>query len=174
MAEQSDDMSLGRKLMEDKTVDRIMDQLTTNLDVNDVLSKCLSEGLVTVNDMSRIGVTLSSGNNAEAVRDLMSCVKRSPPGYLKKFCGILSDSKSKFLIQYVEQQHRHIKSEVNLASSDVANTSTVHSASSSVYIMTIYVIDRSYGFGKYIIHAIISVISNVILFLLLYFFLGKR
>ena len=37
----------------------------------------------------------------------MSHVKRSAPGYLKTFCDILNDSKSNFLVRYVEEEYRN-------------------------------------------------------------------
>ena len=90
----------GKKI-EDKTIDRLMDDFTRNLDVDDILAKCLSKGLITEEDMGRIGATVKNGRTAEAVRDLMSRVKRSAPGYLSKFYEILLDSKSDFLAPYV-------------------------------------------------------------------------
>ena len=92
----------GKKI-EDKTVDRLMDEFTTNLDVGDILAKCLSKELITGDDMSRIDATIKNGRTAEAVRDLMSRVKRSAPGYLTKFYEILLDSKSEFLAPYVAE-----------------------------------------------------------------------
>lgn len=90
-------MSLETKKIEDRTVDRLMDQLTKNLDVDDILGRCLSEELITDEDMGRIGATIKAGKNTEAGRDLMSRVKRSFPGYLETFYKILLDSKSNFL-----------------------------------------------------------------------------
>ena len=96
-------MSLEGKKFEDKTIDRLMDVFTKNLDVDDILAKCLEEELITDEDLSRIGATLRGGRNNDAVRDLMSRIKKSAPGYLEKFYVILDDSKSKFLAPYVEQ-----------------------------------------------------------------------
>ena len=90
----------GKKI-EDKTIDRLMDDLTRNLDVEDILAKCLSKELITDDDMGRIGAIVKNGRTAEAVRDLMLHVKKSAPGYLTKFYEILLDSKSEFLAPYV-------------------------------------------------------------------------
>ena len=99
-------MSLEEKKIEDKTIDRLMDKFTSNLDADDIVDKCLSKGLITENDLSRIGATLKHGRTAQAVRDLMLSVKRSAPGYLKTFCGILNDSKSSFLVPCIEEEYR--------------------------------------------------------------------
>ena len=99
-------MSLEEKEIEDETIDRFMDKFTNHLDVDSILDKCLSKGLITANDMSKINATLKGGGTAQAVRDLMLCVKRSPPGYLTTFCGILNDSKSSFLVPYIEELYR--------------------------------------------------------------------
>lgn len=96
-------MALDGKKIEDRTVDRLMDDLTRNLEVNDVIDKCLSEELITEEDLSRITATVNAGKKAEAVRDLMSHVKRSAPGYLTTFYGILKDSKSSFLAPTVAE-----------------------------------------------------------------------
>ena len=96
-------MSLEGKKIEDRTVDRLMDQLTSNLEVNDVADKCLAEELITSDDLARITATVNAGRKTEAVRDLMLHVKRSPPGYLEKFYSILNDSKSSFLAPYVRE-----------------------------------------------------------------------
>ena len=96
-------MSLEGKKIEDKTIDRLMDEFTRNLDVNDVADKSLSKELITSNDLDRITATVNAGKKTEAVRDLMSHVKRSPPGYLETFYGILQDSKSSFLAPYVAE-----------------------------------------------------------------------
>ena len=90
-------MSLEGKRIEDKTVDRLMSKLTENLEINDVMDKCLSEELITEEDLTRITATVNAGKKAEAIRDLMSHVKRSPPGYLTTFYRILEDSKSSYL-----------------------------------------------------------------------------
>lgn len=96
-------MSLDGKKIEDSTINSLMDEFTRNLDVDDILAKCLSKGLITEDDMSRIGATVRNGRNSEAVRDLMIRVKRSPPGYLDTFYGILNDSKSSFLAPYLAE-----------------------------------------------------------------------
>ena len=106
-------MSLEEKKIEDKTVDRLMDKFTSNLDADDIMDKCLSKGLITENDLSRIGATLKHGRTAQAVRDLMLSVKRSAPGYLKTLCGILNDSKSSFLVPYIEEEYR-VQSEAKI------------------------------------------------------------
>ena len=46
----------------------------------------------------------------EAAMDLMLHVKRSCPGYLKTFCAILEDSKSRFLVPYIKEEY-HVQSE---------------------------------------------------------------
>ena len=107
-------MSLEEKKTEDKTVDRLMDKFTSNLDVDDVIDKCLSKGLITENDLSRIGATLKHGSTSQAVRDLMLSVKRSAPGYLEMFCGILKDSKSGFLVPCIEEEYRSVLSEAKV------------------------------------------------------------
>ena len=100
-------MSLEEKKIEDKTVDRLMDEFTSNLDMDgDLLAKCLSKELITANDICRIGATLRRGMTREAAMDLMLHVKRSCPGYLKTFCAILEDSKSRFLASYIEEEYR--------------------------------------------------------------------
>ena len=86
----------GKKI-EDKTMDRVLHEFTGNLDVEDILARCLSEELITADDMSRISATVKNGRTTEAVTDLMLRVKRSAPGYLKTFYEILNDSKSQFL-----------------------------------------------------------------------------
>ena len=96
-------MSFGEKKFEDKTIDRLMDVFTKNLDVDDILAKCLQEELITDEDLTRIGATLRDGKNNAAVRDLMSHIKRSAPGYLEKFYVILNDSKSNFLAPYMAE-----------------------------------------------------------------------
>ena len=99
-------MLLEEKKIEDKAVDRLMDKFTSNLDADNIVDKCLSKGLITENDLSRIGATLKLGSASQAVRDLMLSVKRSAPGYLKTFCGILNDSKSNFLVPCIEEEYR--------------------------------------------------------------------
>ena len=99
-------ISFEEKKNEDKTVDRLMDKFTSNLDADDIMDKCLSKGLIMENDLSRIGATLKRGRTAQAVRDLMLSVKRSAPGYLKTFCSILNDSKSSFLLPCIEEEYR--------------------------------------------------------------------
>ena len=96
-------MSLDGKKFEDKTVNGLMDKLTENLEVNDVLDKCLSKELITEEDLTRITATVNAGKKVEAIRDLMTHIKRSPPGYLETFYGILLDSKSSFLAPYVAE-----------------------------------------------------------------------
>lgn len=86
----------GKKI-EDKTMDRVMHEFTQNLDVDDILARCLSEELITADDMGRISATVRDGRTSAAVTDLMLRVKRSAPGYLKTFYEILNDSKSQFL-----------------------------------------------------------------------------
>ena len=73
-------MSLEEKKIEDKTVDRLMDKFTSNLVADNIVDKCLSKGLTTENDLSRISKTLTRGSTSQAVRDLMLSVKRSAPG----------------------------------------------------------------------------------------------
>jgi len=94
---------LERKKYEDRTIDRLMDKFTSNLDVNNVIDKCLAKGLITDEDLARIGATVQAGRNGAAVRDLLLHIKRSPPGYLDKFCKILNDSKASFLAPYVAE-----------------------------------------------------------------------
>ena len=104
-------MSLEEKKIEDKTVDHLMDKFTSNLDADDIVDKCLSKGLITENDLSRISKTLMHGRTTQAVRDLMLSVKRSAPGYLKTFCDILNDSKSGFLVPCIEEEYCSVQSE---------------------------------------------------------------
>ena len=85
------------KRIEDKTMDRVLHEFTGNLDVEDILARCLSKELITADDMSRISATVKNGRTTDAVTDLMLRVKRSAPGYLKTFYEILYDSKSQFL-----------------------------------------------------------------------------
>ena len=107
-------MSLETKKIEDKMIDRLMDEFTSHLDVDDILlAKCLSKGLIMEDNMSRIGTIFRGGRTAESAMDLMSHVKRSAPGYLKTFCDILNDSKSSFLVPCIEEEYR-IQSEENL------------------------------------------------------------
>ena len=106
-------ISFEEKKIEDKTIDCLMDKFTSNLDADDIVDKCLSKGLITENDLSRIGATLKHGRTAQAVRDLMLSVKRSAPGYLKTFCGILNDSKSSFLLPCIEEEYR-VQSEAKI------------------------------------------------------------
>ena len=96
-------LSIEDKKIEDKTVGRLMDEFTRNLDVNGILAACLSKELITTEDMSRIGVTLSNGKIDEAAGDLRLHVQKSRPGYLKTFCEILEDSKSSFLVPYISR-----------------------------------------------------------------------
>ena len=97
-----------------------MDMFTKHLDVDSILDKCLSKGLITANDMSKINATLKGGGTAQAVRDLMLCVKRSAPGYVKTFCGILNDSKSSFLAPYIEELYL-ILSKAKVKARDISN-----------------------------------------------------
>ena len=100
-------MSLEEKKIENSTIDRLMDEFTSNLNVDyKVLAKCLSKGLITEDDMSRITAMVRSGRMTEAAMDLVLHVKRSAPGYLKTFCGILNDSKSSFLVPCIEEEYR--------------------------------------------------------------------
>ena len=125
-------MSLETKKIEDKTIDRLMDKFTSHLDVDDILlAKCLSNGLITEDNMSKIGDIFRAGRTAEAAMKLMSHVKRSAPGYLKKFCDILNDSKSNFLVSCVEEEYR-IQSEEHgepVAGIFSLPTSTTHDCS---------------------------------------------
>ena len=96
-------MSLEGKKIEDKTVDRLMDDLTKNLEVEDIVDKCLSKELITADNLASITAKLNAGKKTEAVRELMLHIKRSAPGYLETFYGILLDSKSSFLAPYVAE-----------------------------------------------------------------------
>ena len=100
-------MSLETKKIEDKTIDRLMDMFTSHLDVDDILlAKCLSKELITEDNMSKIGDIFRGGRTVEAAMKLMSHIKRSAPGYLKTLCDILSDSKSSFLVPFIEEEYR--------------------------------------------------------------------
>ena len=97
-------MSWESKKFADRTIDRLMDVFTENLDVNDMLlAKCLSKGLITGDDSSRIGATIKAGRKCEAVRNLMLRVKRNPPDYLETFCGVLDDSELHFLVLRINE-----------------------------------------------------------------------
>ena len=88
------------KGFEDRTVDRLMVAFTENLNIDDMLlCKCLSEQLISDDDVSRIGATLKAGRRCEAVRDLLLRIKRNPPNYLETFCGVLGYSKSNFFLE---------------------------------------------------------------------------
>jgi len=71
-------ISLEDKEFADRTVDRLMAAFTENLNIDDMLlCKCLSEQLISDDDVSRIGATLKAGRRCEAVRDLLLRIKRN-------------------------------------------------------------------------------------------------
>ena len=94
----------SKSSVEDETINHLLSELVAGLDLSAVFDKLLGKDLINEETHERLGSLLSNGRTSDAVRETMSKIKRSPPGYLAKLIEVLrSEDRSKHLGDRLEQ-----------------------------------------------------------------------
>ena len=90
--------------VEDETINYLLPELVDSLDLTAVFDKLLRENLISSGTHERVASLLNNGQTSEAVRETMTKIKRSAPGYLAKLIEVLkSEDRSKHFGDRIEQ-----------------------------------------------------------------------
>lgn len=86
------------------SLNRIIDKLTKNLDLNEVLDSLLAKELISQELHSEINQMLQNGKRVEANRNVIDKIKLNPPGFLVTFIAILRENeRTKYLGDVVDE-----------------------------------------------------------------------
>lgn len=92
------------KEAEIKSLDRTIDKLTENLDLDGILSSLLAKGLVSADCHSELNQMIQNGKRVGAVRKVIEELKLNPPGFLNTFIMILKENeRTKYLGDIVDE-----------------------------------------------------------------------
>ena len=86
------------------SLNRVIDKLTKNLDLNEVLDSLLAKELISEELYSEINQMLQNGKRVEANRNVIDKIKLNPPGFLETFIAILRENeRTKYLGDVVDE-----------------------------------------------------------------------
>ncbi|XP_065900387.1 uncharacterized protein [Dysidea avara] len=102
-------IGLKEKELETKAVNNCLDNLSEHLDIDPVLDKLLSKGLISAEKHSEIAKMVVDGKRRQAVRNAIEEIGLKPPGSLKSFIEVLKeDEKTKYLGDHVDEEYKRL------------------------------------------------------------------